>query len=77
MVLGRRYAGNEVCVTNAKSLRSRVKRKFHARFWRAAALVRESPTLIINVSTSEAEIISVFGVKTVLTNAMPTTTERR
>ena len=29
-------------------MRSRVKRKFHARFWRAAALVRESLTLISN-----------------------------
>ena len=37
---------NEVCLTYTKSLRSRVKGNFQARFWRAAAIVRESLTLI-------------------------------
>ncbi len=38
--------GNEVYKTSTNLLRSRVKRKVQARFWRAAALVRESLTLI-------------------------------
>jgi len=40
--------GNEVCVTSTKLLRSRVMGKHQARFWRAAALVRGSLTLIIS-----------------------------
>ena len=38
--------GNEVCVTSTKSLRSRVKLKFHARFWRPTGLVTVSLSLI-------------------------------
>ncbi len=34
-------------MTNTVSLRSRVKGNFQARFWRAAALARESLTLIL------------------------------
>jgi len=33
-------------MTSTKSLRSRVRRKLHARFWRPAALVRDSLSLI-------------------------------
>ena len=40
----------EVCMTNTVSLRSRVKGNFQARFWRAAALARESLTLIHNAA---------------------------
>ncbi len=57
MVLGKRPAGNEVCVTNTVSLRSRVMGNYQARFWRAAASVRESPTLIENGSKN----ISALG----------------
>ncbi|MFB2894263.1 hypothetical protein ACE1CI_15240, partial [Aerosakkonemataceae cyanobacterium BLCC-F50] len=42
-----RNAGNDVCLTNTISLRSRMMRKYQVRFWRATALVRESLTLII------------------------------
>ncbi|NEO34283.1 MAG: hypothetical protein F6K36_28545 [Symploca sp. SIO3C6] len=34
-------------MTNTVLLRSRMMRKCQVRFWRAAALVRESPTLIV------------------------------
>ncbi|WP_041780092.1 hypothetical protein [Allocoleopsis franciscana] len=44
-------------MTNTVLLRSRVMRKYQARFWRAAALVRESPTLILN----GAKNISALG----------------
>ncbi|MFB2895670.1 hypothetical protein ACE1CI_22415, partial [Aerosakkonemataceae cyanobacterium BLCC-F50] len=42
-----RNAGNDVCLTNTISLRSRMMRKYQVRFWRATALVRESLTLIL------------------------------
>lgn len=53
--------GNEVRLTHAKSLRSRVKGNFQARFWRAAALVRESLTLILNPTTKQTATMEVWG----------------
>ena len=65
MVLGRRHIGNEVCVTNTVLLRSRMMRKYQVRFWRAAALVRESPTLIVaadqNIRNRGISLISTVG----------------
>ncbi len=61
MVLGRRHIGNEVCVTNTVLLRSRMMRKYQVRFWRAAALVRESPTLIV----AAAQVVLVRGLAAV------------
>jgi hypothetical protein len=37
-------------VTNTISLRSGMMRKYHVPFWRAAALARESLTLIVNAA---------------------------
>ncbi|HEY9614653.1 MAG TPA: hypothetical protein V6C93_35265, partial [Allocoleopsis sp.] len=46
-------------MTNTVLLRSRVMRKYQARFWRAAALVRESPTLIFNGANNIA-LVGLF-----------------
>jgi len=44
--------GNEVHMTSANSLRSRVKGNFHARFWRPTGLVRDSLSLIKPLNTA-------------------------
>ncbi len=53
--MDRRYAGGDVDLTSPVSLRSGMKGNFHVPFWRAAALVRESLTLIWNAARNILE----------------------
>ena len=48
--MDRRYIGGDVDLTNLVSMRSGVIGNYHAPFWRAVALVRESLTLIVNAA---------------------------